>query len=58
MCPLCKEEVDMRAVLVQPWEFRSQLWGSLLDAVKYLTVWNPIIIVVVQVVVHLLGPSE
>lgn len=44
-CPTCAERVDIKALLkTSPlWGNTSRLWGQLLDAVRYMVVWNPIL---------------
>ena len=54
-CPYCNEKVRLRGgILTNPWEKQTVAWGQVLDAVRYLIVWNPIILVVVQVVLNVL----
>jgi RING finger protein 121 len=54
-CPYCKEKVGVSQLFKSPWESQSLLWGSLLDAVRYLVVWNPILFLVAGKTMHLLG---
>jgi hypothetical protein len=44
-CPTCSERVDIKALLkTSPlWGQTSRLWGQLLDAVRYVVVWNPLV---------------
>jgi hypothetical protein len=42
-------QVDLKTTFTSPWEKASQTWANLLDMVRYLVVWNPIIIMVTQV---------
>jgi len=44
VCPICCEKVDLSLTFVNPWEKQSILWGNILDAVRYLIVWNPLIL--------------
>ena len=50
VCPNCGEKVDVRSVLGgAAWEKNPNLiWGQLLDALRYLIVWNPIIMLFVR----------
>jgi hypothetical protein len=32
-----------------PWETHSIVWAHLLDALRYLIVWNPLILLITQV---------
>eukprot|EP01122_Echinamoeba_exundans_P013008 TRINITY_DN5604_c0_g1_i2.p1 TRINITY_DN5604_c0_g1~~TRINITY_DN5604_c0_g1_i2.p1 ORF type:complete len:312 (+),score=22.72 TRINITY_DN5604_c0_g1_i2:104-1039(+) len=43
-CPYCGEKVALKASFKNPWESQTVLWGQLLDAVRYLVVWNPVIL--------------
>lgn len=44
-CPACREKVDLRAVFAgRPWETRNLNWLQMLDMVRYLVVWNPLIL--------------
>jgi len=54
-CPYCKEKVDLKRMFCNPWERPHVLFGQLLDWLRYLVVWQPIIIVTVQVIVYFLG---
>ena len=53
-CPNCGEKVDVRSVLGgAAWEKNPNLiWGQLLDALRYLIVWNPIIMLFVRFSVY------
>lgn len=56
-CPVCLEKVDLRALYAdRPWETRNLTWIQMLDAVRYLVVWNPVIFMAVSVLFHLLAP--
>jgi len=56
-CPLCDEKVDMKAFRKTPWglDGTGALWGQLLDAVRYLIVWNPVILVLLNGGLHMFG---
>jgi hypothetical protein len=53
----CVEKVDLSKILGQsPWEKQGLVWIQLLDAVRYLVVWHPIILAVAHFGVrHVLG---
>ncbi|CAM0138394.1 unnamed protein product [Umbelopsis sp. WA50703] len=55
ICPYCKEKVDLKQFKKNPWDTQQQLYISLLDGVRYLVVWQPIIFGAVQVTYYLLG---
>jgi len=48
VCPICCEKVDLSSTFVNPWERQSILWGNILDAVRYLIVWNPLILLIIN----------
>lgn len=58
-CPYCKEKVDTTAFSrgSNPWDVTQKLYIDLLDAVRYLIVWNPILFFVVHNVYLFLGLS-
>ncbi|XP_002741513.1 E3 ubiquitin ligase Rnf121-like [Saccoglossus kowalevskii] len=47
-CPYCKEKVDLKRMFRNPWERPHVLYGQLLDWVRYLVAWQPVIIMLVQ----------
>ncbi|KAG1654225.1 hypothetical protein FOA52_004501 [Chlamydomonas sp. UWO 241] len=58
-CPVCAEKVDMRTLNAdRPWETQNLTWIQMLDAVRYLVVWNPLIFMVVSVLFHLFAPHH
>lgn len=55
-CPRCGMKVSLSAVTgTSPWETQSLLWVHLLDALRYLIVWNPMILIVTKFALQLLG---
>ncbi|GAB1608218.1 RING finger protein 121-like [Argonauta hians] len=54
-CPYCKEKVDLKRMFPSPWERPHVLYGNLLDWIRYLVVWQPVIIVLVQGINWILG---
>eukprot|EP00033_Pygsuia_biforma_P002784 GCRY01003074.1.p1 GENE.GCRY01003074.1~~GCRY01003074.1.p1 ORF type:complete len:311 (-),score=1.91 GCRY01003074.1:334-1266(-) len=57
ICPYCREKVDMKSVFPagNPWEKQTALWASVLDALRYLLVWNPLIIILTTSVFKYFG---
>lgn len=49
-CPYCHEKVDLQRMFPNPWEKSHQMYGQLLDWVRWLVCWQPIILVLVQVI--------
>lgn len=48
-CPFCKEKVSLKQLHKQrPWESSNVTWNRMLDLVRYLVAWNPIIILVLH----------
>ncbi|XP_013398510.1 RING finger protein 121-like [Lingula anatina] len=54
-CPYCKEKVDLKRMFPSPWERPHVLYGNLLDWIRYLVAWQPVIIMVVQGINWVLG---
>ena len=56
-CPYCNEKVDLKKLYPQPWSMQRQdvLFSQLLDALRYLVVWQPVIIIVAKGVNYELG---
>uniref|UniRef100_A0A8C6T522 Ring finger protein 121 n=1 Tax=Neogobius melanostomus TaxID=47308 RepID=A0A8C6T522_9GOBI len=54
-CPYCKEKVDLKRMFSNPWERPHVMYGQLLDWLRYLVAWQPVIIGVVQGINYILG---
>lgn len=54
-CPYCKEKVDLQRMFPGPWEKPHILFGNLLDWIRYMIVWQPVIIVIVQTINWMIG---
>ncbi|XP_064636124.1 E3 ubiquitin ligase Rnf121-like isoform X2 [Lineus longissimus] len=54
-CPYCKEKVDLKRMFSNPWERPHVLYGNLLDWIRYLVAWQPVIIMIVQGINWTLG---
>uniref|UniRef100_L7M6V6 Putative ring-containing e3 ubiquitin ligase n=1 Tax=Rhipicephalus pulchellus TaxID=72859 RepID=L7M6V6_RHIPC len=54
-CPYCKEKVDLKRMFCSPWEKPHILYGNFLDFIRYLVVWQPVIIMGVQFLNSMLG---
>lgn len=54
-CPYCKEKVDLKRMFCNPWERPHMLYGQLLDWIRYLVAWQPLILTSVQLINWLLG---
>ncbi|KAL0479590.1 hypothetical protein AKO1_007800 [Acrasis kona] len=46
-CPYCKEKIEIKRE-PNPWEMDSELYTNVLEMVRYFTVWNPLIIIIVH----------
>ncbi|XP_014675965.1 PREDICTED: RING finger protein 121-like isoform X2 [Priapulus caudatus] len=55
ICPYCREKVDLKRVFKNPWERPHVLYGQLLDWIRYMVAWQPLIISAVQGINYLLG---
>lgn len=53
-CPYCKEKVDM-SKLFNAWQKPHLLYGQLLDWLRYLLAWQPLILFIVQGINYLFG---
>ncbi|MEW5303753.1 MAG: hypothetical protein WDW36_006413 [Sanguina aurantia] len=52
-CPTCCEKVDLGKLYAdRPWETRNLTWLQMLDSLRYLIVWNPIIFLIINLGVH------
>lgn len=54
-CPYCKEKVDLKRLFQNPWEKPHILYGNLLDWIRYLVAWQPLIIVLVHGINWIMG---
>ncbi|XP_042566335.1 RING finger protein 175 isoform X2 [Clupea harengus] len=54
-CPYCNEKVDLKRMMKNPWEKTHVLYGQLLDWLRYLVAWQPIIIGIVHGINFTLG---
>lgn len=56
VCPFCNEKIefsreeDSKQVTRQPWKSDSQVYIQILELVRYLLVWNPIIVLAIHLV--------
>ncbi|RKP26680.1 RING finger protein [Syncephalis pseudoplumigaleata] len=48
VCPYCKEKVDLKSFSSNPWDTQQLFYLNLLDAIRYMMVWYPIILGIVQ----------
>lgn len=57
-CPTCNEKVDfkkLRQLNTKPWDRGSLYWMQLLDMVRYMVVWNPIVFWIVDIFFYEIG---
>ncbi|KAM4834296.1 RING finger protein 175 isoform 2-T2 [Thomomys bottae] len=54
-CPYCKEKVDLKRLISNPWERTHFLYGQILDWLRYLVAWQPVVIGIVQGINYSLG---
>ncbi|XP_012264542.2 RING finger protein 121 [Athalia rosae] len=54
-CPYCKEKVDLKKMFCSPWERPHVLYGQLLDWIRWLVAWQPLIVFLVQGIHWALG---
>ncbi|KAI8467837.1 MAG: hypothetical protein J3K34DRAFT_460175 [Monoraphidium minutum] len=54
VCPVCNEKVDLRHLYSdRPWETQNLSWLQMLDAIRYMVVYNPMIFLVFSLFAHL-----
>jgi len=54
-CPYCHEKVDLKRMFPTPWEKPHMMYGQLLDWVRWLVCWQPVILLLVQGINWALG---
>nr|XP_034836249.1 RING finger protein 121 [Maniola hyperantus] len=47
-CPYCKEKVDLKQMFTNPWDRPHILYGQLLDWVRWLVAWQPLVLFTAQ----------
>ena len=55
VCPICQEKVEMSGIFANPWHKQDRMWSQLLDAIRYLLVWNPIICMIASMTFNISG---
>ncbi|XP_030747252.1 RING finger protein 121 [Sitophilus oryzae] len=55
ICPYCKEKVDLKKIFSNPWEKPHILFGNLLDMIRWLVAWQPMVLFLVQGINYVLG---
>ncbi|CAK9297537.1 unnamed protein product [Gordionus sp. m RMFG-2023] len=53
-CPHCKEKVDLKTLFPNPWERLHVMYSKMLDWVRYLIAWQPLITLLIEAINHLL----
>jgi len=54
-CPVCREKVDLSILPSNPWHYQDRMWVQVLDALRYLIVWNPVMILAANFVFQTTG---
>jgi len=54
-CPYCKEKVETTSLTVNPWNKFDIMYAQFLDFFRYLLVWQPLIIILVEVISRMSG---
>ena len=55
-CPFCTEKVPIKQLIGQsPWNPQSTMWLQILDAVRYIVVWHPMLLVVLNIFFSMSG---
>lgn len=56
VCPVCLEKVDLKDLFAErPWETRNLSWVQMLDALRYVIVWNPLLLFLLHLALGALG---
>lgn len=53
-CPYCSEKVNLHKFMTNPWETVNVQYSNLLDGLRYLLVWHPIIVLFVRGLIYFL----
>ncbi|XP_060532449.1 E3 ubiquitin ligase Rnf121 [Cylas formicarius] len=54
-CPYCKEKVELKQIFSNPWEKPHMLYGQLLDWIRWLVAWQPMVFFLVRGINWILG---
>lgn len=54
-CPYCSEKVDVRGLMNHPWEKYNLMYAQLLEWIRYLVAWQPVIVTLVHFLTGFLG---
>lgn len=54
MCPYCKEKVDLRSISNTPWKSQDAMFTLLLDGLRYVVAWQPLIAISSSIIIHAL----
>lgn len=57
-CPYCKEKVYLKRMFPSPWQRHDVLYGNLLDWVRYLVCWQPIVVMLIHFIYYELGWTD
>ncbi|CAF4763878.1 unnamed protein product [Pieris macdunnoughi] len=54
-CPYCKEKVDLKTMFANPWDRPHILYAQMLDWIRWLVAWQPLVLFLVQGINWLFG---
>jgi len=57
-CPYCKEKVETSSLTVNPWNKADIMYAQFLDFFRYLLVWQPLIIVLIEIISRMSGKYQ
>ncbi|ORX51791.1 hypothetical protein BCR36DRAFT_411762 [Piromyces finnis] len=57
-CPYCKEKVETANLSVNPWNKADIMYAQFLDFFRYLLVWQPLIIILIEVISRMSGKYQ
>jgi len=57
-CPYCKEKVETSKLTENPWNKADIMYSQFLDFFRYLLVWQPLIIILIEVITRMSGKYQ
>ena len=49
------EKVNLDGVFSNPWHKQDRMWSRILDGLRYMIVWHPIIVIIGQMALSMAG---
>ncbi|KRZ25671.1 RING finger protein [Trichinella pseudospiralis] len=58
ICPYCKEKVNLKEFFTNPWEKTEAALVYMLDFVRYLVAWNPILVFIIRGIYYVMADAD